>query len=621
MATLVRRLVLRLAIPSAATALVALASAPAPAAAQPFFVATASGIAKISATGTPSAFFSPSASDAQATPLADVAASRSGFVYAIESGRGVVWKLKDRNGDGDARDAGEAVVFRGPTGDGIRLKAPVSIAVSQHLVRNELRDVVYVYDAALQATVKLEDTDGDGLAQGENELCILQRSTSATPLTTVRMTTDAAGRLLAVNGNKRSVVRLVDHNQDCSAAPVDKGAIPDGCTFKDMFGEYAVIKDGAGADPDFIDPVPIAVTPGDVIFVGDWDLKPTGNPARILRLQDKNKNDNVQDAGETTVFSNGRCKVGRSTLLISMPTGMAVDQTGAVYVADFALGMIFKLVDRTRDGDALDIAECTVFTRNLDKPLGLAALPPPISPPAITFTQGIGSTVKGTDLFLAEGATASFSTTIIDRSSRRPLPGLKVACDPIGACLACTPRAALTDSTGRVQFQVRRRASPTGDEGLYVSTLGSARLVNVTSVPDTDGDGVADVLDNCVTFRNPDQADTDGDGIGDACDFNIDPAAALAADGRSAQVSVLLACSSETVTIDLTLTQGEAKARGLAIGRCSGERVAYPVVVNAVGPVSLVPGSADARASAVVRSGLVTVGTHKWGRAITLTPP
>lgn len=99
-----------------------------------------------------------------------------------------------------------------------------------------------------------------------------------------------------------------------------------------------------------------------MIFVGDWgwDLKPTGNPARILRLQDKNKNDNVQHAGETTVFSNGRCRVGRNTLLISRPTGMAVDQTGALYVADFALGMIFKLVDRTGDGDALDFAERTV---------------------------------------------------------------------------------------------------------------------------------------------------------------------------------------------------------------------------------------------------------------------
>ena len=36
--------------------------------------------------------------------------------------------------------------------------------------------------------------------------------------------------------------------------------------------------------------------------------------------------------------------------------------------------------------------------------------------------------------------------------------------------------------------------------------------------PDTDGDGVADAVDNCPDDANADQTDTDGDGIGDACD-------------------------------------------------------------------------------------------------------
>ena len=35
---------------------------------------------------------------------------------------------------------------------------------------------------------------------------------------------------------------------------------------------------------------------------------------------------------------------------------------------------------------------------------------------------------------------------------------------------------------------------------------------------DTDGDGIADALDNCPVDPNPDQADRDGDGKGDACD-------------------------------------------------------------------------------------------------------
>jgi hypothetical protein len=38
------------------------------------------------------------------------------------------------------------------------------------------------------------------------------------------------------------------------------------------------------------------------------------------------------------------------------------------------------------------------------------------------------------------------------------------------------------------------------------------------SPADTDGDGIADVMDNCPTVANPDQTDSDGDGIGDACE-------------------------------------------------------------------------------------------------------
>lgn len=37
-------------------------------------------------------------------------------------------------------------------------------------------------------------------------------------------------------------------------------------------------------------------------------------------------------------------------------------------------------------------------------------------------------------------------------------------------------------------------------------------------LPDSDGDGIPDTLDNCPGTYNPDQLDTDGDGVGDVCD-------------------------------------------------------------------------------------------------------
>ena len=39
---------------------------------------------------------------------------------------------------------------------------------------------------------------------------------------------------------------------------------------------------------------------------------------------------------------------------------------------------------------------------------------------------------------------------------------------------------------------------------------------------DTDGDGVADDLDNCPSIANADQLDTDSDGLGNACDDDDD---------------------------------------------------------------------------------------------------
>jgi Thrombospondin type 3 repeat len=39
---------------------------------------------------------------------------------------------------------------------------------------------------------------------------------------------------------------------------------------------------------------------------------------------------------------------------------------------------------------------------------------------------------------------------------------------------------------------------------------------------DTDGDGVCDEVDNCLSVSNPDQTDSDGDGFGDVCDLDDD---------------------------------------------------------------------------------------------------
>src|SRR5215475_4624534 len=57
---------------------------------------------------------------------------------------------------------------------------------------------------------------------------------------------------------------------------------------------------------------------------------------------------------------------------------------------------------------------------------------------------------------------------------------------------------------------------------LALLLLAAAGKVHADCAPDTDGDGICDPVDNCVTVPNPDQLDTyglsSGDGSGDACE-------------------------------------------------------------------------------------------------------
>ena len=65
-----------------------------------------------------------------------------------------------------------------------------------------------------------------------------------------------------------------------------------------------------------------------------------------------------------------------------------------------------------------------------------------------------------------------------------------------------------------------------GQDALLTTTLEAGFWPIVASLApmDTDGDGVPDGSDNCLTVANADQLDTDGDGIGNMCDcdFNQD---------------------------------------------------------------------------------------------------
>jgi len=76
---------------------------------------------------------------------------------------------------------------------------------------------------------------------------------------------------------------------------------------------------------------------------------------------------------------------------------------------------------------------------------------------------------------------------------------------------------------------------------LHVRGYNAADVANGTfsytfTVPDSDGDGVADCMDNCPSVANADQADSDQDTVGDACDNCVSMANADQADADADKV-------------------------------------------------------------------------------------
>lgn len=132
------------------------------------------------------------------------------------------------------------------------------------------------------------------------------------------------------------------------------------------------------------------------------------------------------------------------------------------------------------------------------------------APTTVRVSLALGAGVSGDDLQLTVYDRNGRVVNASDLGSPSRLPGdVVVMVSPTAGearvlAIALASGSPLGVAAGRVPVVPQREM-----------TVGLT--VTAGMLPDSDGDGVPDVLDNCPTVSNPDQACGDGSNVGDAC--------------------------------------------------------------------------------------------------------
>jgi hypothetical protein len=222
-------------------------------------------------------------------------------------------------------------------------------------------------------------------------------------------------------------------------------------------------------------------------------------------------------------FENSNCKPNYFSV---MSYGRQFNEAGA------ALGTLGGIVgSRDVDGDGiLDV--------RIDRPIsysGAADLAPALNEANLSEPIGIGGPAGSRMRFFAGGArlrTVAATPGPVDFDGSGVLTA-GIAVD-IGGCAASPGQTHNShDDWSALVYAVYEGVDYA--DGSTRSSVEQPNIVEPTHIdaanaavpkPDSDGDGIANHLDNCPAVPNPDQKDSDGNGVGDACQ----PGAALRGD-------------------------------------------------------------------------------------------
>jgi hypothetical protein len=126
---------------------------------------------------------------------------------------------------------------------------------------------------------------------------------------------------------------------------------------------------------------------------------------------------------------------------------------------------------------------------------------------------------------------------------------------------ACnSPQSVVFTASAAGDYPISVTISDSGPGGYHTTPANFTLHVTGPAITDSDGDGVADDVDNCPGAANADQADADGDNVGDACDANsyapaVASAAADASGNEGSTLSTSGAFSDQDGNDTLTITK------------------------------------------------------------------
>lgn len=315
-------------------------------------------------------------------------------VYAGDGGSDTVWRLTDRNGDGDANDAGEATAwFSQDNAGGFTLPTPNGVAEGAD-------GAIYIVNAGTgsqpaDAVYRTLDLNGDGDANDAGEATVwadLQSLIASSSAFDISFVGDVAYVSDTAGGDPSIIWRLEDKNGDGTVSSDEAVRFID-----ETMGFGAPIEFANAAGPD-----------GSIYTLSFF---PSGSdPATLYRLTDLDGSGQIDDAAEAVeVWNDGALPIGFD---FSIGFSVAADEDGKIVLTANSFAStndVIELQDLNRDGDFLDANETVVFAVEADDSIGRGR--------SLAFFDGAPSPVPsliGTgnqfSLFYDEGSQTLYSS-------------------------------------------------------------------------------------------------------------------------------------------------------------------------------------------------------------------